>query len=117
MQKKHRRKRRKCRLPAFSAFPQTFFLPGIVKTGKIVEYRVKNFSLIFPISCQNMRKNSNVEIYLPNILQCRKHRSKRRKCWLPAFSPFPITFLHGIVKTGKDIEYRVKKFLTNFSLS
>ena len=25
----------------------------------------------------------------------RKHCEKRRKCWLPAFSPFPTMFSHG----------------------
>ena len=34
----------------------------------------------------------------------RKHCGKRRKCWLPAFSPFPTmfskAFLFRIVKTG-----------------
>ena len=27
----------------------------------------------------------------------RKHCGKRRKCWLPAFSPFPTMFLKGFV--------------------
>ena len=32
----------------------------------------------------------------------RKHCGKRRKCWLPAFSPFPTMF-------SKDFIYRVVK--------
>ena len=27
---------------------------------------------------------------------CRQHCGKRRKCWLPAFSPFPILFLQSL---------------------
>ena len=31
----------------------------------------------------------------------RKHYGKRRKCWPPAFSPFPIMFLKGLfVRVG-----------------
>ena len=29
--------------------------------------------------------------------KCRKHCGKRRKCWLPAFSPFPTMFSKGFV--------------------
>ena len=46
----------------------------------------------------------------------RKHCGKRRKCWLPAFSPFPTMFLKGfffnvvksrnsIVKSGKELKF------------
>ena len=38
-------------------------------------------------------------IYESKIKICfckdRKHYGKRRKCWLPAFSPFPVTFSKG----------------------
>ena len=37
----------------------------------------------------------------------RKHCGKKRKCWLPAFSPFPIMFSKGYVKSW-DCWYRVK---------
>ena len=37
--------------------------------------------------------------------KCRKHCAKRRKCWLPAFSPFPTMFSNtlfpwGLLKVG-----------------
>ena len=31
----------------------------------------------------------------------RKHCGKRRKCWLPAFSPFPTMFLKGFFIQGR----------------
>ena len=33
------------------------------------------------------------------ILKDRKHTTKRRKCWLPAFSPFPTMFSQGSFRT------------------
>ena len=35
------------------------------------------------------RCNSKIEIW---VGKGRKHRGKRRKCWLPALSPFPTVF-------------------------
>ena len=38
----------------------------------------------------------------------RKHCGKRRKCWLPAFSPFPTMYSKGyflrVVKSGDCVE-------------
>ena len=31
----------------------------------------------------------------------RKHCGKRRKCWLPAFSPFPTMFSKGFIIQGR----------------
>ena len=37
-----------------------------------------------------------------------KHCGNRRKCWLPAFSPFPSMFLKGFLKVVKSMECVVK---------
>ena len=35
-----------------------------------------------------------------HLWQGRKHCGKRRKCWLPAFSPFPTVFSEGFLPQG-----------------
>ena len=49
---------------------------------------LQNFKLVQIESiCRRQNKcNPNIEICFENG---RKHCGKRRKCWLPAFSPFP----------------------------
>ena len=36
-----------------------------------------------------------IEIMIPDSYKDRKQCGKRRKCWLPAFSPFPTMFSKG----------------------
>ena len=35
----------------------------------------------------------------------RKHCGKRRKCWLPAFSPFPTMFSKGVLNSVVKVWY------------
>ena len=43
------------------------------------------------------------------IWKSRKHCGKRRKCWLPAFSPFPTMFSKAFFSRGvKSCDYVVK---------
>ena len=54
----------------------------------------------FKIICsRQMTFNSHIEIC---FWKSRKHCGERRKCWLPAFSPFPTMF-------SKALVYRVIK--------
>ena len=36
------------------------------------------------------------EMMIPVFSRVKKHCGKRRKCWLPAFSPFPTMFSKGL---------------------
>ena len=48
------------------------------------------------------RKNEGAKLTIFCHRRVSKHYGKRRKCWLPAFSPFPIMFSKGCM-------YRVNK--------
>ena len=50
------------------------------------------------------RKNENC------FWKCTKHCGKRRKCWLPAFSPFPTMFLKAVFLGVEIVWERVKEF-------
>ena len=50
------------------------------------------------ISRQQNKCNLKTEIIFGMV---RKHSGKRRKCWLPAFSPFPTMFLNVFSFRGR----------------
>ena len=81
-------RRRKCWLPAFSPFP-TMFSKGSCHMV------VKSWDCVVQIQSICRRQNKSY----PKIEICfkkgRKPCEKRRKCWLPAFSPFPTMFSKG----------------------
>ena len=56
------------------------------------------------------KRDLNTEIPFAMV---RKHCGKRRKCWLPAFSPFPTMFSKGfffrVVKSQDFVWYKFKK--------
>ena len=63
--------------------------------------RRQNFGLVqIEGTCRPHNKSgSNIEIHL---WQGRKHCWKRRKCWLPAFSPFPTMFSKVLLIRGRS---------------
>ena len=58
-----------------------------------------------------MLKNKNMTEKLKKcFVKVKKHCGKRRKCWLPAFSPFPTMFSKGFSVGGivKSLDCVVK---------
>ena len=55
------------------------------------------FSQIRSICTRQNNSDSKIEIYSGNN---RKHCGKRRKCWLPAFSPFSTMFSKAFFSRG-----------------
>ena len=49
------------------------------------------------ISRQQNNSDSKIESY---VVKSRKHCGKRRKCWLPAFSPSPTMFSKAFFSRG-----------------
>ena len=49
------------------------------------------------------------------MAEIRKHCEKRRKCWLPAFSPFPIMFSKAVKSIVRKGEIACKKRFLLFS--
>ena len=75
-------------------------LDGIKKDIISLPYNKKiGLTLIESICRKQIKCDSKTEISLEKD---RKHYGKRRKCWLPAFSPFPTMF-------SKDYFFRVVK--------
>ena len=81
-----RQKWRKCWLQAFFPFISNFT-------------KQQNFRLVQIQSiCRRQNKSdSKIEIC---VGKSRKHCGKRRKCWLPAFSPFPIMLSKAFFSRG-----------------
>ena len=68
----------------------------------------QNFRLvqIQNIYIQQNNSDSKIEIYFG---KSRKHCGERRKCWLPAFSPFPTVFSKAFFSRGVKSQDRVVK--------
>ena len=70
-------------------------------------YQRQNFGLvqIESICRPQIKCDSKTEICFG---KGRKHCGKKRKCWLPAFSPFPIMFSEGFLRVVKSWDCVVK---------
>ena len=119
MIRKHGRKKRKCWLPAFSPFStfSKYFSFRVVKSQDCLlksythEKVLHNNVHAEPFFGWHIFSPAQIEwicghkIYLYSnhemlLSQGRKHCGKRRKCWLPAFSPFPTLFSTDIFPLG-----------------
>ena len=56
--------------------------------------KMLDLSKLKPFADDNLNVNKKKEICFEKR---RKHCGKRRKCWLPAFSPFPTMFSKGFL--------------------
>ena len=101
----------------FSIFPQNFQKPfsGLLKVS-IVWQRVNSFPHSKVLDWFKLKGFADVKINVTKKIEIsfsegRKHCGKRRKCWLPAFSPFPRMFSKGFlfsVFKSWDFVVRVK---------
>ena len=82
MSRKHCWKRRNCSLRTISPFPTVFSKRLVLQTSKNQGLFGKGLTLYHTIPTLNDPEKEGFW----------KHFGKRRKCWLPAFSPFPKMF-------------------------
>ena len=90
------RKRLKCRLPAFPPFSNNAFTSFLSQGRNSTKQQISRLVQIESI-CRQNNYDSDIEIC---IWKSRKHCGKRRKCWLPAFSPFSAVFSKGLFSRG-----------------
>ena len=100
--RKHGGERRKCSLPVhvFSSFPTVFsksFLCLPWDFNPLPNDKILDVSKLKGIADDKIKETENFEIC---FVKDRKHCGKRRKCWLPAFSPFPTMFSRGFFLRG-----------------
>ena len=113
-------KRRKCWLPAFSPFPTMLLKCLFFRVVKIRDCAVKELNLIFSqvkilkavsfyvsdeyVSILDINVFCKIFIYTFHL---HKKCGKRRKCWIPAFSPFSTLFskffFFGVLKTWDNV--------------
>ena len=124
MGRKHCGKRRNCSVKAISPFP-TVFSKDVsyrhVKTrpclgkGKLCQmcflfvpqlltlYQITNFQSGPNSKHLQATNRCNLTTEIP-FGKVRKHCGKRRKCWLPAFSPFPTLFSNASFPGSLKVE-------------